>query len=111
MSLEKKMDKGAERWLLKNSPQRLDKMLAVLDKMRALAAKSFPSDEAADQRKYGLDKPVVKITSEDGKRKDKVVFAASRDGKWYAAREKEPATYEIEKTDVEELRKAIAALK
>ncbi|MBI3665030.1 MAG: DUF4340 domain-containing protein, partial [Acidobacteria bacterium] len=104
MTIEKKKgDKGADKWLRTDAGNKelpSDKVQSLIDNLRNLSAKSFPADEASAQAKYGMNKPVAeaKVTSDDGKRVERVLIAAGPESKYYAARENEPATYEIEKS-------------
>jgi len=120
MAIEKKKEKDKQgkeqdKWVrtdASNKELASDKVQSLIDHLRNLSAKGFAADEASAQTKYGLSKPIAeaKVTSDEGKRVERVFFA-SADGKYYAARENEPATYEIEKTSYEEFQKALNALK
>ncbi len=107
------IEKKGEKWLANNKELPTDKVQPLIDALRNLSAKNYTSDEATAQARYGLNKPVAeaKVTSEDGKRVEHVHLAAGPESKYYAAREKEPSTYEIEKSAYEEIQKAVAALK
>ena len=112
LTIEKKGDK----WLRADAGNRelpSDKVQTLIDNLRNLSSKTFTADEAPAQAKYGLSKPVAdaKVTSDDGKRVERVLIASGPESKYYAARENEPATYEIEKTSYEDYQKAITALK
>jgi hypothetical protein len=111
MTIEKK----GEKWVRSDAANKelpSDKVQSLIDDLRNLSAKAFTADDAAAQAKYGLNKPAaeVTVTSDSGKRVEKVLIAAGPDSKYYAARENEPATYEIEKSSYEDLQKAIGAL-
>ncbi len=90
-----------------------DKVQTLIDNLRNMSAKTFTADEAAAQAKHGIDKPVgeARVTSDEGKRVERVLLAAGPDSKYFAARENEPATYEIEKSSYEDFQKALTALK
>jgi len=110
------IEKKADKWLrvdANNKELPSDKVQALIDNLRNLSSKAFTADEAAAQSKYGLDKPIgeAKVTSDEGKRVERVLFAAGQESTYYAARENEPATYEIEKTAFEDFQKAVGALK
>ncbi len=114
--IEKQKEKDKEKWVRADAGNKelpSDKVQSLIDNLRNLSAKSFPADDAAAQPKYGLNKPVAeaKVTSDEGKRVEKVFLAAGPESKYYAARENEPSTYEIEKTAYEEFQKAVQALK
>ena len=112
LTIEKKGDKWI-RYGAGNKELPSDKVQSLIDNLRNLSAKSFPADEASAQAKYGLNKPIAeaKVTSDDGKRVERVLLAAGPESKYYAARENEPATYEIEKTAYEDFQKTVGALK
>lgn len=107
-----------------------DKVASLIGDLYDLSAKAFTADDAPAQAKYGLNKPVadVKVTCYEGKRVrsadggfavlgggdvrvERVLMAAGPEGKYYAARENEPATYEIEKSAYENFQKAVSGLK
>ncbi|HWR52992.1 MAG TPA: DUF4340 domain-containing protein [Bryobacteraceae bacterium] len=95
--------KAGENWL--DGAKKLDASAvnAVIDKMRDLAAASFP------QSGFTTPSLEVSVTSNEGKRTEKVQFANT--GKaWIGKREGEPALYEPDPNAVEELRKAIGAV-
>ena len=114
--IEKQKDKDKEKWVRADAGKKelpSDKVQTLIDNLRNLSSKAFTADEAPAQAKYGLNKPVAeaKITSDEGKRVERVIFAAGPELKYFVARENEPATYEIEKSAYEDFQKAIAALK
>ena len=110
------VEKKDNKWLSTgagNKELTADKVQALIDHLRNLAAKGFPSNDAAAQAKYGLKQPVfeARVTSDEGKRVEKVLLAAGPEGKYYAARENEAPTYEIDKSAYDELHKAVEGLK
>jgi hypothetical protein len=112
MTIEKKDTK----WLqtdANNKELAADKVQTLIDQLRNLSATAFPSNEASAQAKYGLNQPLAeaRVTSDDGKRVERVLIAAGPASKYYAARENEPATYEIEQSTYDGLHKAVEALK
>ena len=112
LTIEKKDNK----WLSTgagNKELASDKVQALIDQLRNLSAKGFPANDAAAQAKYGLGKPLVeaRVTSDDGKRVERVVVAAGPESRYYAARENEAPTYEIEKSAYDDLHKAAEGLK
>jgi hypothetical protein len=112
MVIEKKNGK----WLRTDAGNKelpADKVQTLIDHLRNLSATSFPSDDASAQSRYGLNKPTLeaKVTSDDGKRVEHVLMAAGPESKYYAVRENEPTTYEIDKTAYEDIQKSIGALK
>ena len=112
MTIEKKGDKW-QRTDAGNKELPSDKVQTLIDNLRNMSSKAFTADEASAQSKYGLAKPIAeaKVTSDDGKRVERVLLAAGPESKYYAARENEPATYEIEKSAFEDFQKAVNALK
>jgi hypothetical protein len=116
MVIEKQKDKDKDKWVRADAGNKelaSDKVQTLIDNLRNLSSKAFAADEASAQAKFGLSKPVAdaKVSSDDGKRVERVVLAAGPESKYYAARENEPATYEIDKTSYEDFQKAINALK
>ncbi len=112
MVIEKKGDKW-QRTDAGNKELPSDKVQTLIDNLRNLSSKAFAADEASAQARYGLGKPAAeaKVTSDDGKRVERVLIAAGPESKYYAARENEPATYEIDKSSHESIQKAITELK
>lgn len=110
------VEKQKEKWVRTDAGNKelaSDKVQSLIDNLRNLSAKAFAADEAGAQAKYGLSKPVAeaRVTSDEGKRVEKVFLAAGPEGKYYAARENEPATYEIEKSAYEDFQKAVVGVK
>jgi hypothetical protein len=116
MVIEKQKDKDKDKWVRADAGNKelpSDKVQTLIDHLRNLNAKAFTADEAAAQARYGLSKPIAeaKVTSDEGKSVERVLLAAGPESKYYAARENEPATYEIEKSAYEDIQKAIVELK
>ena len=90
-----------------------DKVQGLIDLLRNLTAKNFPANDAAAQAKYGLKQPSIeaRVTSDDGKRVERVLIAAGPESKYFAARENEAPTYEIDKSAYDDLHKALEGLK
>jgi len=91
LTIEKKGDK----WLRADAGNKelpSDKVQSLIDNLRNLSSKAFTADEAPAQAKYGLGKPVAdaKVTSDDGKRVERVLIAAGPESKHYAAPDNEP---------------------
>jgi hypothetical protein len=96
--------KTGENWLAGARKMDSSSVQTVIDKLRELGATKFPET--------GFTTPAmeVTVTSNEGKRVEKVQFAGS--GKsWIVRRENEPSLYEIDSSAVEDLRKAIAGVK
>jgi hypothetical protein len=76
----------------------------VISDLRDLTASSFPAS--------GFAKPTIEVmvTSNDGKRTEKVEIAKSGDH-YIAQRENEPALYELSSTSVDGLLKAVQELR
>jgi hypothetical protein len=112
MTIEKKGDKW-QRTDAGNKQLASEKVQTLIDHLRNLSAASFPSDDAAAQAKYGLNKPLadLKVTSDGGKRVERVLIAAGPESKYYAARENEPAIYQIDNNSYDDIHKAIEGLK
>ncbi len=110
------IEKKADKWIRTDAGNKdlpSDKVQSLIDNLRNLSAKAYASDDASAQAKYGLNKPSAeaKVALDEGKRVERVLMAAGPEGKYYAARENEPATYEIEKSAYEDFQKAVGALK
>jgi hypothetical protein len=113
LTIDKKTDqsKKEDQWFNGKKQLAGEKVQSLLSQIRRLAAATYPSEDAAQQSKFGLDKPVVdvKITMAGGKAQRAVI--ASAGGKFYAARDGDPATYEIQALEVTDLKKFISDLK
>ncbi len=96
--------KTGDKWLAGAKQMDSSTVQAVIDKLRDLSATKFVES--------GFTTPAlaVTVTSNDGKRVEKAELAQS--GKsWFAKRENEPTIYELDANAVEELRKAVTAVK
>jgi hypothetical protein len=85
----------------------------VIDDLRGLTAKSFPSDNASDQAKYGLGTPVIEATivqADSAKKPEKVLISSPEKDKVHGAVEGLPTSYELEKASVEGLQRNIQEL-
>lgn len=102
LTLEKKGDK----WQAGAKQPPAEKVQALIGLLRRLQAKAYPSDDAAAQAKYGLDKATVEVKAGN----ERVRFISAAD-KAYAARDGDPTTYEIDPADLKELQKSIGELK
>jgi hypothetical protein len=112
LTIEKKDDK----WIQADAGGKelpSDKVQTLIDQLRNLSAAGFPANDSSAQAKYGLSQPIadVRVTSDDGKRVERVLIAAGPQSKHYASRENEPATYELEPSAYDELHKAVEGLK
>jgi hypothetical protein len=99
------LTKGGQDWWSADG-KKMDSMSAqsFIDKVRELSAAKFVDS--------GFTTPVVDVTvtSNDGKRVEKVLIAKNGD-KYVAKRENEPALYELDSTPVTDLQKAAADVK
>ena len=107
--------KKDDQWVLSSDGDReleSEKVQTLLDDLRALRAESFPSDDEGDQGQYGLGDPVIEaeVTQADDCGAEKVVISSPSGEKVYGARVGQGTTYELEKSDVEDLRKSIEEL-
>ena len=108
LTISKKEDK----WLLSSDGDReleAEKVQTLLDALRGLTAKAFPSDEQADQARFGLGAPTIEAevhAGEDGTEKALLTDPAAE--QVYGAIAGQPSTYELEKGDAESLRNAIS---
>ena len=110
-----RVEKKDNKWVLSSEGDReldSEKVQTVIDSLRSLAATGFPSDDAADQSKYGLDQPAIEaeVTVADGESSEKVLITEAANDRVYAAREGQPTTYEVEKSAAEEIQRAIQEL-
>jgi hypothetical protein len=111
VAVEKKDDK----WVLASEGGRelaSSKVQTLIDSLRNLAATSFTSDSAADQSKYGVNNPAIEaeVTQAQDAATEKVLITSPSQDHVYAAREGQPATYEVDKSAVEEIQRAIEDL-
>ena len=110
-----RVEKKDDKWVLSSEGDReldSEKVQTAIDSLRSLAATSFPSDEAADQAKYGLDQPAIEAeaTVAEDESSEKVLISTVSNDRVYAAREGQPTTYEVEKSAAEEIQRAIQEL-
>ena len=103
-------DKKEDQWF--NGSKKLDseKVQVFISLMRRIGAKDYPSDDAAEQAKYGLDKPTVDVKVTIGGKVQHLMMV-SKDGKAYAAREGDPSTYQIDTLEFGDLQRMIGELK
>ncbi len=96
--------KTGDKWKEGNKELDSTSVQALVDKLRDLAAASFPES--------GSTTPLFTavVTSNDGKRTEKALISKTGE-KYFAIRENEPPVYEIEKKVFEELQKAAKDVK
>ncbi len=102
-----------DKWLLRSDGGRElegEKVQTLLDGLRNLAALEFPSDNASDRARYGLDRPAIEAEvtpSGDDAEPEKAVVSSPEKERVYAARAGEPSIYEVEKAPAEDIRRAV----
>jgi len=97
--------KSGDKWTANGKTMDSGTVQALVDKLRDLSAAKFVE--------AGFTTPQVEITiqSDNGKRTEKVQFAAGEGGKFIARRENEAAMYELDGNAVAELRGVAADVK
>lgn len=101
-------EKKGEKWYAGAKEAPAEKIQGLLDYLRNLSARSFPAGEVAALKKPAAE---AKVTSDNGKRVERVFLAAGPDSRYYAARENEPSVYEIEESAWQDFQKLILTLK
>jgi hypothetical protein len=97
--------KGGEDWFANGKKMDNISVQSLLDKLRDLAASKF-----ADSSAFGAQVADLTVTSNDGKRVEKVLI--SKEGNDYLAkRENEPALYTLDAKTVDDLSKAASDVK
>ncbi len=96
--------KSGDKWMSGSKQMDSPSVQAVIDKLRDLSSIKFPEKGGGSQI---LE---VTVTSNDGKRVEKVSIA-QQGNSYFATRENEPAVYELDPKAVEELRKALGEVK
>ncbi len=96
--------RSGEKWMAGGKQMDAPSVGAVADKLRDLSAVKFVDK--------GFSTPLIDLTvaSQDGKRVEKVSLSKTGDA-WFAMRENEPTIYQLDANVVDELQKAIAAVK
>jgi hypothetical protein len=96
--------KSGDKWLAGTKAMDNTSVQNLIDKLRDLAATKFPEK--------GGGQPVfeAKVTSNDGKRVEKVVVTKQGD-QYFAQRENEPSIYELDSKAVDDLQKAASDVK
>ena len=83
----------------------------LLDRLRNLSAKAFPSDDASAQASFGLSDPAMELTVEqdgDDASSETVLVSAAEAAPVYAVRKGEPTTYEVEQSAAADIDRAVA---
>jgi hypothetical protein len=98
------LTRSGEDWLQEGKKMDSAGVQSLISKLRDLAAEKFPD--------YGFVRPtiVITVTSDDGKRVDKVLIAKSSDG-YIAKRDDAPTLYQLNSTAVDDLQKAAEEIK
>lgn len=97
-------ERSGEKWMRAGKHMDSTTMQTMIDKLRDLAAIKFP------EKGYATPILEVTVTSSEGKRVEKMGVSKTGNN-YYAKRENEPPVYELDAKAVEELEKAIAAVK
>jgi len=100
----RKLEKAADKWSEAGKQMDSTSVQSLIDKLRDLAAVKFPD--------AGFTTPIIEatVTSNEGKRVEKILISQAGD-KFIAKRDNEPALYELDKSAVEELRRAATDVK
>ena len=90
-------EKSEDKWLRDGVQMDSVSVRALIDELRDLSAAEFPDK--------GFTEPVfeAKVTSDEGKRVEKVLISKSGEDSYFAKRENEPSIYELDAADVEDL--------
>lgn len=96
--------KSGDKWMSGSAQMDSPSVQAAVDKLRDLAASKFAAKSGGDPFL------VLSVTSNDGKRTEKVNITKQGDH-YFATRDGEPSVYELEGKSVDELQKAVAAVK
>lgn len=96
--------KSGDKWMSGSAQMDAPSVQAVVDRLRDLAAGKFAAKSGGDPFL------VLSVTSNDGKRTEKVNITKQGD-RYFATREGEPSVYELESKSVDDLQKAVAAVK
>lgn len=98
------LTKGGQDWWSDGKKMDSSSVQALIDKVRGLSASKFPDTG------YSAPAIEVSVTSNEGKRVEKVSIAKSGDH-FIAKRENEPSLYELDSSSITELQKAAAEMK
>lgn len=96
--------KGGDKWFAAGKEMDNTSVQALLDKLRDVSASKFV------ETGFGTSNLDIAVTSNNGKRTEKVMFSRSGD-KFVAQRENEPSLYEMESKSVDDLTKAAGDVK
>jgi hypothetical protein len=96
--------KAGEKWMSAGRQMDTTSVQAVVDKLRDLAAATFPD------KPFAAPALEINVTSGDGKRTENSAFAKSGND-WLARRGGEPTIYQLDPKAVDDLQKAIAEVK
>ncbi|HOK47473.1 MAG TPA: DUF4340 domain-containing protein, partial [Bryobacteraceae bacterium] len=97
-------EKSGDKWMSAGKQMDSASVHTVIDKLRDLSAERFP------EKGFGTPSLEFVVTSNEGKRVEKVLIAKSGD-EWIARRENEPSLYQLAASAVEELQKALSEVK
>ena len=98
------LTRSGEDWWSNGKKMDAESVQSAIAKLRDLAADKF--------RDSGFANPTIEalVTSEDGKRTEKVQIAKSSDG-YIAKRENEPALYHLSSSSIDDLQRAADEMK
>jgi hypothetical protein len=98
------LTRSGEDWWSNGKKMDADSVQSLVSKLRDLTADKFPES--------GFANPTIEasVTSEDGKRVEKVQITKSSDG-YVAKREKEPALYHLSSSSIDDIQKAADEIK
>jgi len=106
--------KADQDWVLSSDGARVlnsEAVQTLIDSLRNLAAVEFVSDRRGDQAGRGLGSPVLTASVTSGEdATETVILTEPAADRVFAAREGEPTTYRLERTQAEEVRRALASI-
>jgi hypothetical protein len=97
-------NKSGDKWMSGSKTMDNSTVQSLIDKLRDLSATKFP------EKGGGAPVFVATVTSNDGKRVEKVTITKQGD-QYFAQRENEPSIYELDAKSVDDLEKAASAVK
>lgn len=99
------LSKSGEDWWENGKKMDVTSVQSFLDKLRDLSASKFVDT--------GFTTPAITITvtSNDGKRVEKVLISKAKDGSYIAQRENEPSLYQLDSKTVDDLEKSAGDVK
>ena len=96
---EMRLDKRGADWFKTGTPEKkadTSKVEDFLNSIHNLRIQQFTSDKPGQLAQYGLDKPWLRVKVTFGEEnKEETILFAKKDNRFYAARQGEPAVYEM----------------